>query len=170
MWAWSFGGMVVTEENRSTRRETFTVATTSTKDSTWTCLGWNSHLRCESEKVSCVVSDRYWVVLDGSGRISRITNVAVFFFIRGPHNVVEWTQLSAYDRGLVFLFLGKFWIPSNIYKFCGQPVEVASCGCHLWSERDWLQSGLGGRLLYVQFAGYGLRLCHAVYIRSAVVN
>ena len=40
-WRWSIGGMILTSENRSTRRKTHPTATLSTINHTWTDLGSN---------------------------------------------------------------------------------------------------------------------------------
>jgi hypothetical protein len=40
-WTWSSGGMILTGENRRTRRKTCTSATLSTTDPKWTALGAN---------------------------------------------------------------------------------------------------------------------------------
>jgi hypothetical protein len=44
---WSSGGMILTGENRRTRRETFPSATSSTTNPTWTTLGSNPGLSGE---------------------------------------------------------------------------------------------------------------------------
>lgn len=119
---------------------------------------------------NCSVNDRDWVVLDGSGSISRVTNVALLLFSWfGSQNIDEWTQLSVYDCGRLFPILGKFEFP-QIFMFCRLPVGNVTCGCRLWSRRDNLRCCLGDRVLYVQFARYGLRFCNAVRIISDVVN